>query len=67
MACECLTLAETKGHADWQLIQKCASNSEGQQKALLAEAAEQVEDEEDEHLYHTRGWARHARSMVDTR
>jgi len=58
VACECGTLAETKDHADWQLIQKCASISSEKQKELLAEAAEQVEDEEDEHLYHTRGWAR---------
>lgn len=58
VACECVTLAETKDHADWQLIQKCASNSSGQQKSVLTEAADQVEDEEDEHLYHTRGWAR---------
>ena len=50
VACECVTLAETKDHADWQLIQKRASNSEEQQQALLAEAAEQVEDEADEHL-----------------
>jgi len=58
VACECVTLAETKDHADWQLIQKCASNSSGEQKSVLTEAADQVEDEEDEHLYHTRGWAR---------
>ena len=58
VACECVTLAETKDHADWQLIEKCASNSSGEQKKALSEAADQVEDEEDEHLYHTRGWAR---------
>ncbi len=27
-------------------------------KAALTEAYEEVEDEEDEHLYHTRGWCR---------
>ena len=58
VACECVTLAETKDHADWELISKVAEHSTGEQKALLQEAADEVEDQEDEHLYHTKGWCR---------
>jgi rubrerythrin len=58
VACECVTLAETKDHADWELLGKCAENLSGEQRASLEEACEEVEDQEDEHLYHSRGWCR---------
>jgi rubrerythrin len=58
VACECVTLAETKDHADWELLGKCAENLSGEQRAALEEACEEVEDQEDEHLYHTKGWGR---------
>ena len=58
VACECVVLAETKDHADWELISKCAEKSTGQQKQVLTTAADDVEDQEDEHLYHTKGWCR---------
>ena len=58
VACECVVLAETKDHADWELIAKCAEKSSGNQKAVLQEAAEEVEEQEDEHLYHSKGWCR---------
>lgn len=58
VACECVTLAETKDHADWELIGKCAKALEGSEQATLMEAYDEVEDQEDEHLYHTRGWCR---------
>jgi rubrerythrin len=58
VACECVVLAETKDHADWELISKCAEHSTGTTKTILEEAAEHVEDEEDEHLYHSKGWCR---------
>jgi len=58
VACECVTLAETKDHADWELLGKCAQNLSGEQRAALEEACEEVEDQEDEHLYHTKGWGR---------
>lgn len=57
VASECLVLAETKDHANWELIGKLADRMGADGKAL-AEAYEQVEDQEDEHLYHTKGWAR---------
>ena len=58
VACECVVLAETKDHFDWELIGKCAENLEGEAAKVLAAAYEEVEDQEDEHVYHTKGWAR---------
>jgi len=58
VACECVVLAETKDHADWELIKKCAEHATGEQKKVLTAAADEVEDEEDEHLYHSKGWCR---------
>jgi len=58
VAAECVTLAETKDHANWSLIEKLARASSGKQKAALDGAQEEVEDEEDEHLYHSAGWSR---------
>ena len=58
VACECVVLAETKDHADWELLSKCAEKLSGEQRASLEAACEEVEDQEDEHLYHTKGWAR---------
>jgi len=58
VACECVVLAETKDHLDWELIGRCAGKLKGAQAKALHDAYEQIEDEEDEHLYHTRGWCR---------
>jgi rubrerythrin len=58
VACECVVLAETKDHADWELLGKCAKRLEGSERDLLTEAYDEVEDQEDEHLYHTKGWCR---------
>jgi rubrerythrin len=58
VACECVVLAETKDHADWELLGKCAKAMSGAQQQALMEAYEEVEDQEDEHLYHTKGWCR---------
>ena len=58
VACECVVLAETKDHADWELLGKCAQALDGEAGSVLTAAVEQIEDEEDEHLYHTQGWCR---------
>ena len=58
VACECVVLAETKDHADWELISKCAEKATGKQHNVLQAAADEVEDQEDEHLYHSKGWSR---------
>ena len=58
VACECVVLAETKDHADWELLGKCAEQLKGSQQKALAEACDIVEDQEDEHLYHSKGYCR---------
>ena len=57
-ACECVVLAETKDHANWELIGHVASHGDPPQAALLLPAYERVETQEDHHLYHTKGWCR---------
>ena len=58
VACDCVVLAETKDHANWELIGQCAKELEGETARVLQQAYDSVEDEEDEHLYHTQGWCR---------
>jgi rubrerythrin len=47
VAGECVVHAETKDHLNWELMDLAADN-----------AIEEVEEEEDEHLYHSTGWTR---------
>ena len=58
VAAECVVEAETKDHLNWELICQVAEKSKGEDGKTLKEAYEQVEEEEDEHLYHTTGWSR---------
>ena len=58
VACECVTLAETKDHMNWELIGQLAEKGKGDGTEALQEAYDEVEDQEDEHLYHSKGWAR---------
>ena len=58
VACECVVLAETKDHLNWELLARCADKLKGSEAKTLKAATEEVEDQEDEHLYHTRGWCR---------
>jgi len=58
VACECVVIAETKDHLDWQLIGQVAKKLTGAQGTALKQAHEEVEEQEDEHLYHTKGWCR---------
>ena len=58
VACEAVVLAETKDHQNWHLIGEVSKKVKGEVAKVLKEAHDQVEDEEDEHLYHTKGWAR---------
>lgn len=58
VATEAVVLAETKDHHNWHLIGEVVKSAKGELAKTLKEAHEQVEDEEDEHLYHTRGWSR---------
>ncbi len=58
VACEVVVLAETKDHADWQLLAKCSEYLSGAGAEALKAAVDEIEDQEDEHLYHTKGWCR---------
>jgi rubrerythrin len=58
VAAECVVLAETKDHANWELIGQVAKEAKSKQRDSLQRAYDAVEDQEDEHLYHTKGWAR---------
>lgn len=58
VACECVSLAETKDHANWELMSELSKKTKGKEAQALKEACEEVEEEEDEHLYHTKGWCR---------
>lgn len=57
-AAECVTLAETKDHLNWSLLAKLVEAGRDEAHAAIAAAVAEVEDEEDEHLYHTSGWTR---------
>jgi hypothetical protein len=58
VAAESIVMAETKDHLNWHLIGEAAKNAKADVAAALTEAHDEVEDEEDEHLYHTMGWTR---------
>jgi hypothetical protein len=58
VAAECVVLAETKDHLNWELLGQVAKKAKGEERKMLEAAQEKVEEEEDEHLYHTAGWAR---------
>jgi rubrerythrin len=54
-AIENIVLAETKDHADWELIAKIARQAtDDRLREILGAAASEVEQEEDEHLNWTR-------------
>jgi len=58
VASEAVVLAETKDHQNWHLIGEIIKKAKGELAKALKEAHDQVEPEEDEHLYHTKGWSR---------
>jgi len=58
VAAECVVFAETKDHLNWELLGEIAKNADEAEAALIMPAYEQVEEEEDEHLYHSQGWTR---------
>jgi rubrerythrin len=58
VAAECVVEAETKDHLNWELLALVGEKTKGPESKILQEAVDEVEEEEDEHLYHTTGWAR---------
>lgn len=57
-AAECVVLAETKDHLNWELIGHMAERMTGTPAKVLKAAHDAVEKQEDHHLYHTAGWTR---------
>lgn len=58
VAAECVIDAETKDHQNWELIGEVAKKAKGELAKALKKAHSEVEEEEDEHLYHTMGYCR---------
>lgn len=58
VAAECVVLAETKDHLNWELLGHIATHGDGPWVDVLQKAYDEVEGEEDHHLYHTKGWTR---------
>jgi rubrerythrin len=58
VACESVVLAETKDHLNWELLGKCAGKLDAGLRKAFTERQEEVEEQEDEHLYHSKGWCR---------
>lgn len=58
VACECVVHAETKDNSNWELLSQYTEGARGEEKKAIQAALDEVEDEEDEHLYHSKGWCR---------
>jgi rubrerythrin len=58
VAAECVVLAETKDHLNWELLGEAAKKLGKTKGRKLQAAVDEVEDEEDKHLFHTQGWLR---------
>lgn len=58
VAAECVVLAETKDHLNWELLGEAAKKLGKAKGKKLQEAVDEVEDQEDKHLFHTAGWLR---------
>lgn len=58
VAAECVVLAETKDHANWELLGRVAEVATGDIGNELKAAHKEVEQQEDHHLFHTKGWMR---------
>lgn len=58
VACECVVLAEIKDHQNWELIGHLAEHGLGEETGALLAAYHVVEQDEQHHLYHTKGFLR---------
>lgn len=58
VAAECVVLAETKDHSNWELLGHVADKAPAELANVLRAALDEVEEDEDHHLYHTKGWMR---------
>jgi ferritin-like metal-binding protein YciE len=57
-ACEAVVQAETKDHQNWELVGELARAMSDDLGRMLLDAYREIEEQEDEHLYHTKGWTR---------
>jgi hypothetical protein len=64
VAAECVVHAETKDHMNWGLMKRLSAKMGGEGGKRMAAACERHEDEEDEHLYHSQGWARELKAAT---
>lgn len=59
VASECVILAETKDHMNWDLIGIVAKKSSNKKlRDILQQAHDAVAPDEAHHLFHTQGWSR---------
>lgn len=58
VAAESVVEAESKDHQNWELLGRMVQHLDGELRDTLAEAYEEVADQEAHHLFHTMGWAR---------
>jgi rubrerythrin len=58
VAAECVVHAETKDHLNWELLRVASEKAAKSIAEPIATACDAVEEQEDEHLYHTMGWSR---------
>ena len=59
VAAESIVEAETKDHQNWELLGLLVEHIDNKDwKQAIQDAYDQVEEQEDEHLYHTMGWSR---------
>ena len=58
VATESVTMAELVDHSNWELIGEVSKKMTGAEGKALKEAYAEVEDQEDEHYYHSKGWMR---------
>jgi hypothetical protein len=58
VACESVVMAELVDHGNWELIGEVSKKMAGAEGKALKEAYREVEEQEDEHYYHSKGWLR---------
>jgi rubrerythrin len=58
VAAECVVDIETKDHMNWELLAEASRRLMGEKGKALKDAVDEVEEQEDQHLYHLKGWTR---------
>lgn len=58
VACECVVHAETKDLSNWELLAQVADKADKETAQILLDAYGEVAQDEQHHLFHTKGWCR---------